>query len=48
MEDNKYEFDNAVKYFQSIINNNISKYSLHKMGATFIGIKTNISDTFKK
>ena len=50
MEENKIdkdEFDNAIKYFQSIIYNNISKYSEHKMGATFIGIKTNISGVFK-
>ena len=50
MEDNKIykdEFDNAIKYFQSIIHNNISKYSSHKMAATFIGIKTNISGIFK-
>lgn len=43
----KDEFDNAIKYFQSIIYNNISKYSQHKIGATFIGIKTNISGTLK-
>ena len=50
MEDTKKdkdEFDNAIQYFQSIINNNISNYSQHKMAATFIGIKTNISGTFK-
>ena len=50
IEDNKIdkdEFDNAVKYFQNIISNNVSKYSPHKMGATFIGIKTNISGIFK-
>ena len=51
MEDNKIdkdEFENNIKYFQSIINtNNISKYSQHKMGATFIGIKTNISGKLK-
>ena len=51
MEDNKIdkdEFDNAVKYFQRIITcSNTSKYSLHKLGATFIGIKTNISGTLK-
>ena len=50
MEDNKIdknEFDDAIKYFQSIISNNISNYSQHKMGATFIGIKTNISGVFK-
>ena len=46
MED-KDEFDNAIKYFQSIISNNLSNYSQHKMGATFIGIKTNISGKFK-
>jgi hypothetical protein len=48
-DDKKYkdEFDNAIKYFQSIINNNISKYSRHKMGATFIGIKTNITGNIK-
>ena len=51
MEDNKIdkdEFENNIKYFQSIINtNNISKYSQHKMGATFIGIKSNISGNLK-
>lgn len=50
MEDNKKdtdEFNNAVDYFQSIVYNNISKYSPHKMGATFIGIKTNISGCLK-
>jgi hypothetical protein len=43
----KDEFDNAIKYFQSIICNNITNYSKHKIGATFIGIKTNISGNFK-
>ena len=50
MEDTKKdkdEFDNAIKYFQSILCNNISNYSQHKMGATFIGIKTNISGYLK-
>jgi hypothetical protein len=46
-EKEKEEFDNAINYFQSIISSNISKYSRHKMGATFIGIKTNISGTLK-
>lgn len=46
MED-KEEFDNAIQYFQSIISNNISKYSPYKIGVTFIGIKTNISGVFK-
>jgi len=43
----KDEFDNAIHYFQSIIHNNISKCSSHKMGATIIGIKTNISGSLK-
>jgi|Laugresbdmm110sn_2_1035109.scaffolds.fasta_scaffold02725_1 hypothetical protein len=43
----KDEFDNAIKYFQNIISNNLLKYSQHKLGATFVGIKTNISGTFK-
>ena len=43
----KEEFDKAVHYFQSIINNNISICSPHKIGATFIGIKTNISGVYK-
>jgi hypothetical protein len=42
----EYELDNAIKYFQSIMFNNITKYSKHKMGATFIGIKTNISGIY--
>ena len=47
LDKDKQEFDDAIIYFQSIINNNISKYSQNKMGATFIGIKTNIRGTFK-
>jgi hypothetical protein len=43
----KDEFDNAIKYFRSIIHNNISNYSEHKMAATFIGIKTNVSGILK-
>lgn len=43
----KEEFDNAIQYFQSIFCNNISNYSQDKMGATFIGIKTNISGQIK-
>jgi hypothetical protein len=46
MED-KDEFDNAIQYFQSIVSNNISNCSQHKMGATFIGVKTNISGIHK-
>ena len=47
MQEDKDEFENAIQYFQSIISNNISNYCPHKMGATFIGIKTNISGIFK-
>lgn len=47
MQEDKNEFENAIQYFQSIISNNISNYSPHKMGATFIGIKTNISGILK-
>jgi hypothetical protein len=43
----KNEFENAINYFQSIFYNNISNFSEHKMGATFIGIKTNISGNLK-
>lgn len=46
MED-KEVFDNAIHYFQSIIHSNVSNYASHKMGATFIGIKTNISGILK-
>ena len=41
------EFENAIKYFKNIMNNNIVNYASHKIGATFIGIKTNISGHFK-
>jgi hypothetical protein len=50
IDDNKLDkndFDNAIKYFQNIFSNNISNYSQYKMGATFIGIKTNISGILK-
>jgi hypothetical protein len=51
MEENtsdKNEFENAIQYFRSIIIcNNTSNYSEHKIGATCIGIKTNISGIFK-
>lgn len=46
-KNDKDDFDNAIKYFQNIIQNNISSYSPYKMGATFIGIKTNISGNLK-
>ena len=47
MMNDKDEFDNSIKYFQNIICNNKSNYSQYKMGATFIGIKTNISGNYK-
>jgi hypothetical protein len=37
------DFDNGILYFRNIFSNNISKPSKHKVGATFIGINTNIS-----
>ena len=43
----KENFDKAIKYFHNIISNNITNYSKSKMGATIIGIKTNISGNFK-
>jgi hypothetical protein len=43
----KEEFINAVSYFKSITKNNTSKNSPHKMGATIIGIKTNITGNLK-
>ena len=46
MQEDKDQFDNAVQYFQSIMHHNITNYSPYKMGATFIGIKTNISGIF--
>ena len=50
MEENvldKDTLDRTILYFQNIISNNITNYSRHKIGATFIGIKTNISGTLK-
>ena len=47
MEGDKIEFNNYIKYFQSIIHNNINCLSSKKMAATFIGIKTNISGILK-
>ena len=50
MEENKLdkeEFDNAIHYFQNILSHTISIFSPYKMGATFIGIKTNISGKIK-
>ena len=42
----KDEFENAIYYFESIIQHNYSQQT-NKIGATFIGIKTNISGIFK-
>jgi hypothetical protein len=41
------EFENSINYFKNIMNNNILKYASHKIGATFIGIKTNITGHLK-
>jgi len=40
-------FDKSISYFEKIINCNTSNWVPHKMGATFIGIKTNISGELK-
>lgn len=45
--EDKEEFNNAIDYFKNITYANISKLSEHIMGATFIGIKTNISGKYK-
>ena len=38
------EFDNAISYFRNIFSNNTTNnISQHKVGATFIGIDTNIT-----
>ena len=43
----KREFDSAIHYCKTLFQSNISTCASHKMGATFIGIKTNISGTLK-
>ena len=40
-------FDTTVKYITRILSSSVSHFSPHKMGATVIGIKTNISGTLK-
>lgn len=40
-------FKNAIKYFQRVTYNNIHVESKYNVGATFIGIKTNITGTNK-
>ena len=49
IDKDKDEFNNAIHYFQNIMNSNIiqSKISTHTIGATILGIKTNISGIFK-
>jgi hypothetical protein len=49
MNDNdNEEMNRSVKLFQNIINSNLTTtISPYKLGATFIGIKTNISGTLK-
>ena len=37
------KFDDAITYFRNIFFNNIKNPAEHKVGATFIGIDTNIS-----
>jgi len=43
----KEEFYHAIKYLKTIFNSNIVKCAKHKIAATIIGIKTNISGNFK-
>ena len=40
-------FDTTVKYITRILSSSVSNFSPHKMGATVIGIKTNISGFLK-
>jgi hypothetical protein len=44
IEDQK-TFDESIEYFRKLTNSNVKTYAKHKMAATFIGIKTNISGT---
>lgn len=48
-EEDKNTFANSISYFEKIIRNNITdrNYSTEKMGATFLGIKTNINGEYK-
>jgi len=49
MMEDKNKFANSIAYFEKIIRNNIIEriYSPEKMGATFLGIKTNITGEYK-
>lgn len=41
------EMNNVIHYFTNILSNNITTIAEHKIGATFIGIRTNISGKSK-
>ena len=43
----KKEFDNVVQYITTMFSSSVCHFSPHKMGATIIGIKTNISGILK-
>jgi hypothetical protein len=43
----KEEFDTTVQYITNLLSSGRSHFSVHKMGATVIGIRTNISGTLK-
>jgi hypothetical protein len=47
MDADKIELNNAIEYFKNIVSSNISTKSEHKVGVTFIGIRTNISGKTK-
>lgn len=40
-------FDTTVQYITRLLSSSVSNFSPHKVGATIIGIKTNISGTLK-
>lgn len=44
---NRDEMNNAIQYFRDIMSSNHRNISPHRVGATFIGINTNISGKFK-
>lgn len=43
----KEEFETTVRYVTGLLSSSRSNFSVHKMGATVIGIRTNISGTLK-
>lgn len=43
----KEEFDITLQYITRLLSSSVSNFSPHKVGATVIGIKTNISGTLK-